>query len=100
MLFQEASKMSLKVVVLDLLENYPASVIAYKHVVGSFRDTNDLQEFTKGYGNILERRKKQETARRKKEETARKSFPIERRKKQQENLSFLLMVLISDQTNH
>lgn len=54
MLCQTASKMGVKVAVLDPLENCPASALAYKHVVGSFRDTNAVQEFAKGYGNILE----------------------------------------------
>jgi len=50
MLCQTASKMGVKVAVLDPLENCPASALAYKHVVGSFRDTNAVQEFAKGCG--------------------------------------------------
>lgn len=50
MLCQAASKMGVKVAVLDPLENCPASALAYKHVIGSFRDTNAVQEFAKGCG--------------------------------------------------
>ncbi|GLJ09377.1 hypothetical protein SUGI_0107720 [Cryptomeria japonica] len=50
MLCQAASKMGVKVAVLDPMENCPASAIAYKHVVGSFRDTNAVQEFAKECG--------------------------------------------------
>lgn len=50
MLCQAASKMGVKVAVLDPLENCPASGLAYRHVVGSFRDTNAVQEFAKGCG--------------------------------------------------
>ncbi|GLJ09798.1 hypothetical protein SUGI_0116090 [Cryptomeria japonica] len=50
MLCQAASKMGVKVAVLDPMENSPASAIAHKHVVGSFRDTNAVQEFAKECG--------------------------------------------------
>ncbi|KAH9329146.1 hypothetical protein KI387_001254 [Taxus chinensis] len=50
MLCQAASKMGVKVAVLDPMENCPASAIAHKHVVGSFRDTEAVQEFAKGCG--------------------------------------------------
>ena len=49
MLCQAASKMGVKVAVLDPMENCPASAIAHRHVVGSFRDTNAVQKFAKEY---------------------------------------------------
>ncbi|KAL3682783.1 hypothetical protein R1sor_000805 [Riccia sorocarpa] len=50
MLCQAASPMGIRVAVLDPMENCPASSIAYRHAVGSFRDTNAVREFAKGCG--------------------------------------------------
>lgn len=49
MLCQAASPMGIRVAVLDPLDNCPASSIAFRHAVGSFRDTNAVREFAKGY---------------------------------------------------
>eukprot|EP00250_Pteridium_aquilinum_P029702 c39978_g1_i1 orf=142-2100(+) len=50
MLCQAASCMGLKIAVLDPEKDCPASSLAYKQVVGSFRDTNAVREFAKGCG--------------------------------------------------
>ncbi|KAF9620906.1 hypothetical protein IFM89_015303 [Coptis chinensis] len=50
MLCQVASQMAIKVVVLDPLENCPASAVAYKHVVGSFDDSATVEDFAKRCG--------------------------------------------------
>ncbi|KAI4384085.1 hypothetical protein MLD38_009852 [Melastoma candidum] len=50
MLCQAASQMAIKVMVLDPLENCPASGIAYDHMVGSFDDSATVQEFAKRCG--------------------------------------------------
>ncbi|XWS58377.1 hypothetical protein CRYUN_Cryun08bG0029000 [Craigia yunnanensis] len=50
MLCQEASKMAIKVMVLDPSENCPASALAYDHMVGSFDDSATVQEFAKRCG--------------------------------------------------
>ncbi|KAL5768200.1 hypothetical protein ACOSQ2_014983 [Xanthoceras sorbifolium] len=50
MLCQAASKMAIKVVVLDPLENCPASALSYDHMVGSFDDSATVQEFAKRCG--------------------------------------------------
>lgn len=47
MLCQAASKMAIKVVTLDPLENCPASALSYEHVVGSFNDGDAIREFAK-----------------------------------------------------
>ncbi|KAK6288882.1 hypothetical protein POUND7_000423 [Theobroma cacao] len=47
MLCQAASKMAIKVMVLDPSENCPASALAYDHMVGSFDDSATVQEFAK-----------------------------------------------------
>eukprot|EP00252_Welwitschia_mirabilis_P024987 TRINITY_DN7646_c0_g1_i1.p1 TRINITY_DN7646_c0_g1~~TRINITY_DN7646_c0_g1_i1.p1 ORF type:complete len:660 (-),score=161.06 TRINITY_DN7646_c0_g1_i1:145-2124(-) len=52
MLCQAASKMGIKVAVLDPMENCPASSVAFKHVVGSYRDSNAVREFAKGCGVV------------------------------------------------
>lgn len=58
MLCQAASKMAIKVMVLDPQENCPASKLAYHHMVGRFDDSATVQEFAKrfdfyGLGCIL-----------------------------------------------
>ncbi|KAF9605791.1 hypothetical protein IFM89_018518 [Coptis chinensis] len=50
MLCQVASQMAIKVMVLDPLENCPASAVAYKHVVGSFDDGATVEDFAKRCG--------------------------------------------------
>ncbi|XP_072999195.1 phosphoribosylaminoimidazole carboxylase, chloroplastic isoform X2 [Typha latifolia] len=50
MLCQAASKMAIKVVTLDPLENCPASSISYQHVIGSFDDGETVREFAKRCG--------------------------------------------------
>ncbi|XVE89944.1 hypothetical protein DITRI_Ditri20bG0036800 [Diplodiscus trichospermus] len=50
MLCQAASKMAIKVMVLDPSENCPASALAYDHMVGSFDDSTTVQEFAKSCG--------------------------------------------------
>ncbi|XVF31058.1 hypothetical protein REPUB_Repub16aG0112700 [Reevesia pubescens] len=50
MLCQAASKMAIKVMVLDPSENCPASALAYDHMVGSFDDSATVQEFAKRCG--------------------------------------------------
>lgn len=49
MLCQAASKMAIKVMVLDPTENCPASALAYDHMVGSFDDSATVQEFAKRF---------------------------------------------------
>lgn len=49
MLCQAASKMAIKVMVLDPQENCPASGLAHHHVVGSFNDSATVQEFAKRF---------------------------------------------------
>ncbi|KAI3984143.1 hypothetical protein MKX01_035270 [Papaver californicum] len=50
MLCQAASQMGIKVMVLDPLENCPASALAYVHVVGRFDDSAEVEEFAKRCG--------------------------------------------------
>ncbi|KAL1151154.1 hypothetical protein V6Z11_A09G021700 [Gossypium hirsutum] len=50
MLCQAASKMAIKVIVLDPSENCPASALAYDHMVGSFDDSATVEEFAKRCG--------------------------------------------------
>ncbi|KAL9413627.1 hypothetical protein AB3S75_042168 [Citrus x aurantiifolia] len=50
MLCQAASQLAIKVMVLDPLENCPASALSYHHMVGSFDDSATVQEFAKRCG--------------------------------------------------
>ncbi|KAJ4719695.1 phosphoribosylaminoimidazole carboxylase [Melia azedarach] len=50
MLSQAASQMAIKVMVLDPLENCPASALSYDHMVGSFDDSATVEEFAKRCG--------------------------------------------------
>ncbi|TYI57577.1 hypothetical protein E1A91_D11G291200v1 [Gossypium mustelinum] len=50
MLCQAASKMAIKVMVLDPSENCPASALAYDHMVRSFDDSATVEEFAKRCG--------------------------------------------------
>ncbi|KAI9184985.1 hypothetical protein LWI28_003115 [Acer negundo] len=50
MLCQAASNMAIKVVILDPLENCPASALSYDHMIGSFDDSAAVQEFAKRCG--------------------------------------------------
>ncbi|KAJ7973509.1 phosphoribosylaminoimidazole carboxylase [Quillaja saponaria] len=50
MLCQAASKMTIKVMVLDPLENCRASALSYDHMVGSFDDSATVEEFAKRCG--------------------------------------------------
>ncbi|XP_058770565.1 phosphoribosylaminoimidazole carboxylase, chloroplastic isoform X2 [Vicia villosa] len=50
MLCQAASKMAIKIVVLDPQENCPASSLSYQHMVGSFDDSATVEEFAKRCG--------------------------------------------------
>lgn len=47
MLCQAAYKMAIKVMILDPLENCPASALSYYHMVGSFEHSATVQEFAK-----------------------------------------------------
>ena len=47
MLCQAASCMGLKVAVLDPERDCPASSVAYKQMIGSFRDTSTVRKFAK-----------------------------------------------------
>lgn len=47
MLCQAASKMAIKVMVLDPQENCPASSLSFHHMVGSFDDSATVEEFAK-----------------------------------------------------
>ncbi|ERN10281.1 hypothetical protein AMTR_s00177p00010960 [Amborella trichopoda] len=47
MLCQAASIMGIKVAILDPLENCPASSICFRHMIGSFDDSDAIQEFAK-----------------------------------------------------
>ena len=47
MLCQAASQMAIKVMILDPLENCPASSLSYHHMVGSFDDSATVRQFTK-----------------------------------------------------
>ncbi|XP_062215696.1 phosphoribosylaminoimidazole carboxylase, chloroplastic-like isoform X2 [Phragmites australis] len=50
MLCQAASQMGVKVVILDPLEDCPASSVCSEHVVGSFNDGDTVREFAKRCG--------------------------------------------------
>ncbi|KAJ1687522.1 hypothetical protein LUZ63_018912 [Rhynchospora breviuscula] len=50
MLCQAGSKMALKIVTLDPMENCPASSLSYQHVVGNFKDGDAVCEFAKRCG--------------------------------------------------
>ncbi|CAA7402806.1 unnamed protein product [Spirodela intermedia] len=52
MLCQAASKMAIKIMTLDPLENCPASALAFHHVVGSFDDGDTVREFAKRCGVV------------------------------------------------
>lgn len=47
MLCQAGSKMALKIVTLDPMENCPASSLSYRHVIGDFNDGESVCEFAK-----------------------------------------------------
>ncbi|GMY10442.1 phosphoribosylaminoimidazole carboxylase, chloroplastic isoform X1 [Fagus crenata] len=47
MLCQAASQMAVKVMILDPLENCPASSLSYNHMVGSFDDSAMVRQFAK-----------------------------------------------------
>uniref|UniRef100_A0A2N9FQ27 phosphoribosylaminoimidazole carboxylase n=1 Tax=Fagus sylvatica TaxID=28930 RepID=A0A2N9FQ27_FAGSY len=47
MLCQAASQMAIKVMILDPLENCPASSLSYNHMVGSFDDSATVRQFAK-----------------------------------------------------
>ncbi|RAL54923.1 hypothetical protein DM860_013619 [Cuscuta australis] len=47
MLCQAASQMAIKVIILDPMENCPASSLAHHHVVGSYNDSATVEEFGK-----------------------------------------------------
>lgn len=50
MLCEAASELAINVVVLDPMENCPASSLAHDHMVGSFDDSANVQEFAKRCG--------------------------------------------------
>ncbi|GBG71530.1 hypothetical protein CBR_g8948 [Chara braunii] len=52
MLLQAASPLAIRVAVLDPAPDAPASGLAYRHVVGSFRDTEAVRQFASGC-NVL-----------------------------------------------
>ncbi|KAG5549790.1 hypothetical protein RHGRI_014932 [Rhododendron griersonianum] len=47
MLYQAASQMAVKVIVLDPMENCPAGALSHCHVVGSYDDSVTVEEFAK-----------------------------------------------------
>ena len=49
MLCQAASKLAIKIAILDPLVNCPASSLAYYHMVGNFDDSTTVQKFAKRY---------------------------------------------------
>lgn len=50
MLCQAASQLAIKVIVLDPMENCPASSLSHYHMVGNFDDSATVQEFAKRCG--------------------------------------------------
>ncbi|KAI7996834.1 hypothetical protein LOK49_LG10G02687 [Camellia lanceoleosa] len=50
MLCQAASQLAIKVIVLDPMENCPASSLSHYHMVGSYDDSAAVQEFVKRCG--------------------------------------------------
>ncbi|CAL4965865.1 unnamed protein product [Urochloa decumbens] len=50
MLCQAASQMGIKIVILDPLQDCPASSVCHEHVVGSFNDGDTVREFAKRCG--------------------------------------------------
>ncbi|XAR53564.1 Phosphoribosylaminoimidazole carboxylase [Bertholletia excelsa] len=50
MLCEAASQMAIKVIVLDPMENCPASALSHYHMVGSFDDGATVEEFSKRCG--------------------------------------------------
>ncbi|KAI4301946.1 hypothetical protein L6164_035178 [Bauhinia variegata] len=50
MLCQDASKMGIKIMILDPQENCPASSLSYQHMVGSFDDSATVEQFAKRCG--------------------------------------------------
>ncbi|XXG73529.1 hypothetical protein AAC387_Pa07g2434 [Persea americana] len=50
MLCQAASQMGIKVIVLDPLENCPASMLSFRHMVGSYDQSDMVQEFARRCG--------------------------------------------------
>lgn len=50
MLCEAASQMAIKMIVLDPMENCPASALAHQHVVGSYDDSATVEEFGKRFG--------------------------------------------------
>ncbi|KAA8534618.1 hypothetical protein F0562_032123 [Nyssa sinensis] len=50
MLCQAASQMAIKVIVLDPMENCPASALSHYHMVGSYDDSAMVEEFAKRCG--------------------------------------------------
>ncbi|KAL3323887.1 hypothetical protein AABB24_038190 [Solanum stoloniferum] len=50
MLCEAASQMAIKVIVLDPMENCPASALAHQHVVGSYDNSATVEEFGKRCG--------------------------------------------------
>lgn len=47
MLCQAASQMGIKVMVLDPLENCPASMLSFDHMVGGYDQSDMVQEFAR-----------------------------------------------------
>ena len=47
MLCQAASQLAIKVIVLDPMENCPASSLSHYHMVGNYDDSATVQEFAK-----------------------------------------------------
>ncbi|KAF5945986.1 hypothetical protein HYC85_016214 [Camellia sinensis] len=54
MLCQAASQLAIKVIVLDPMENCPASSLSHYHMVGSYDDSATVQEFDKRLEILLE----------------------------------------------
>ncbi|XP_022867561.1 phosphoribosylaminoimidazole carboxylase, chloroplastic-like [Olea europaea var. sylvestris] len=50
MLCEAASQMAMKIIVLDPMENCPASALCHYHMVGSYDDSATVEEFAKRCG--------------------------------------------------
>ncbi|XP_072149803.1 phosphoribosylaminoimidazole carboxylase, chloroplastic isoform X8 [Setaria viridis] len=53
MLCQAASQMGIMIVILDPLQDCPASSVCHEHVVGSFNDGDTVREFAKRCGVLI-----------------------------------------------
>lgn len=47
MLCEAASQIAIKVIILDPVDNCPASILCHDHMVGSYNDSATVEEFAK-----------------------------------------------------